>query len=313
MGIRGVFTTFRKAFDQINPLTIDPLNIGIDMFSLIYTHRANLNELIELLKSWSAHGHTLICIWDGTAPKEKHEIIEQRRDARDSAIDKKHELEEYLENFGSQLNETDIKHLKTAISCLSWQGWHLSGSLKKEIQLALGENIQHIYAPGEADDLLIEMTVNKTISVIISLDSDLFAMGSQRLWRLLRIRKSWLIEDISIEKVCTIWGISLSTLQDACFLAGWDRCHLNGTQFMPFETALNRMKHYEILGIIIEKFIPNAKIDAEAYERLKQIKKESKDMWVNIIKGRGNLPDKGSNESFKADNNKQEINLPRNT
>ena len=309
MGIRGVFTTFRKAFDNVDPLTIDPLKIGIDMFSLIYTHRANLNELIELLKSWSTHGHTLICIWDGTAPKEKQEIIGQRRNARDSAIDKKHELEEYMENFGSQLNAIDITHLKAAIVCLSWQGWHLSGSLKKEIQLALGEDIQHIYAPGEADDLLVEMMVNNTISVIISLDSDLVALGSQRLWRLLRIRKSWLVEDISIEKVCTMWNISLSKLQDICFLAGWDRCHLNGIQFMPFETALNRMKHYEILGIVVEKFIPNALIDIESYERLKSIKKESKDMWIKILKGRDCLiADKGSDETFKANNqNKQDI------
>jgi hypothetical protein len=189
-------------------------------------------------------------------------------------MDKKRDLEEYLEKFASQLDDTDVKHLKTAITSLSWQGWHLSGSLKRQIQETLGDSIQHVYAEGEADDLLIEMSVNGNIDVIVSLDSDLLAMGSPRLWRLLKSRKIWIIEDICVEDVCNTFGISLGTLQDTCFLAGWDRCHITGSTYMPFEVALNRMKHYGILGIVIEKFIPEANIDKDAYERLKMIKKE---------------------------------------
>jgi 5'-3' exonuclease len=286
MGIRGAFTTLRKAFHTLQPLELQPLSIAIDMFSLVYTHRACLDELLELLKSWSEHGHVLTCIWDGTAPKEKQEIIGQRRSARDSAMDKKKDLEEYLDKFASQLDDTDIKHLKSAITSLSWQGWHLSGSLKRQIQESLGGTIQHVYAPGEADDVLIEMGTRGKTDVIVSLDSDLLAMGSPRLWRLLKIRKEWIVEDISVEEVCNTFGVSLSLLQDACFLAGWDRCHLSGVTYMPFDVALNRMKHYGILGVVIEKFISEAQIDKEAYERLKMIKKESKDMWVDILKKR---------------------------
>jgi len=286
MGIRGAFTTLRKGFDKIDPLKLCPQKIGIDMFSLVYTHRANLEDLINLIKSWSSHGHIIQCIWDGTAPKEKKEIIEQRRDVRDSAIDNKNDLEEYLKNFGSELNESDIKHLNTAISSLSWQGWHLSGSLKKEIKASLGEHIEHVYAPGEADDLLITMTMNGEIDIIVSLDSDILGLGAPKIWRLLRIRNEWLIEEISVEKICTMWNISLSTLQDACFLAGWDRCHLDGTNFMAFDSALSRIKHYENLGMVVQKFIPDGKIDPESYERLRVIKKESKLQWVKIMKAR---------------------------
>jgi 5'-3' exonuclease len=286
MGIRGAFTTLRRAFYQIQPLELPPLKIGIDMFSLVYTHRANLDELLELLKSWSNHGHTLICIWDGTAPKEKQEIIGQRRNARDCAMDQKKDLEEYLDKFESQLDDIDIKNLRTAITSLSWQGWHLSGSLKKEIQITLTGNTKHIYAPGEADDLLINMMSEKSINTIVSLDSDLLAMGGERIWRILKVRKNWVIEDISVENVCNTLGISLGLLQDASFLAGWDRCHLSGSNYMPFEVALNRMKHYGILGIVIEKFMPENTFDKEAYERLKLIKKESKDRWISILKNR---------------------------
>jgi hypothetical protein len=201
MGIRGVWTNFRKLFNLIDPLDIESKRIGIDMFSLVYTHRAALDELIELLKSWSLKGHSLTCIWDGVAPKDKQEIIGQRRNARESAIDTKNELKEYLDKFEGQLNEHDIKHLKTAITSLSWQGWHLTGSLKKEIQEKLGVQVKHIYAPGEADDALLNMLDSKQIDIILSLDSDLFAMGGERIWRLLRIRKEWLVEDIYVEKV----------------------------------------------------------------------------------------------------------------
>lgn len=286
MGVRGAFTTLRKTFDPIDPLKIDPQKIGIDVFSLVYTHRANLDDLVSLIKSWSNHGHIVTCIWDGSAPKEKKEIIEQRRDQRDSATENKNGLEEYLKNFGSELNENDIKQLNTAISYLSWKGWHLSGSLKRQIKESLGESISHIYAPGEADDLLINMIMEGTIDIVVSLDSDMLAMGSPRIWRLLRIRKEWVVEDISVEKICTAWNISLGTLQDTCFLAGWDRCHLDGRNFMAFDSALSRMKHYENLATVVDKFIPEVNIDPDAYERLRIIKKESKMQWIKMIKGK---------------------------
>jgi 5'-3' exonuclease len=285
MGIRGVWTTFRKSFNIIDPLEMAPSKIGIDMFSLVYTHRAHLEELLALLKSWSDHGHTMTCIWDGTAPKEKKEIIGQRRSARESAMDKKGDLETYLTNFGDQLSDTDVKHLKTAITSLSWQGWHLTGTLKREIQEKLGSSVQHIYAPGEADDMLIEMSATK-IDIILSLDSDIFAMGAERIWRLLRIRGKWIIEDISVENVCNTWGINLSQLQDACFLAGWDRCHLTGTSYMPFENAVNRVKFYQTWSAVIEKFHSEDTVDKDAIDRLNVIKKESKGRWINILRAR---------------------------
>ena len=262
-----------------------PSKIGIDMFSLVYTHRAHLDELLALLKSWSDHGHTMTCIWDGTAPKEKKEIIGQRRSARESAMDKKGDLETYLTNFGDQLSDTDVKHLKTAITSLSWQGWHLTGTLKREIQEKLGSTVEHIYAPGEADDMLIEMSASK-LSIILSLDSDIFAMGAERIWRLLRIRGKWIIEDISVENVCNTWGINLSQLQDACFLAGWDRCHLSGKSYMPFENAVNRVKFYQTWLAVMEKFHSEDTVDKEAVDRLNIIKKESKGRWLNILKAR---------------------------
>ena len=286
MGIRGAWTTFRNLFKIIQPLDEEPYKIGIDMFSLVYTHRASLNDLLELLKEWSEKGHQLICVWDGTAPKEKQEIIGQRRSARESAMDTKHDLEIYLEQFETQLNVMDIKHLKTAITSLSWQGWHLTGPLKRDIEKSLGPLVKHVYAKGEADDVLINMTTDKSIDIIVSLDSDLFAMGAERIWRILRIRKEWIIEDISVEAVCSDWGISLSMLQDACFLAGWDRCHLTGISYMPFETALHRIKHYMSLSTVLDKFPPETPVDPESIERLQIIKKESKERWVTIMNER---------------------------
>jgi hypothetical protein len=158
--------------------------------------------------------------------------------------------------------------------------------MKREIQEKLGPTIKHIYAPGEADDMLLAMIDSKEIDIIMTLDSDLFAMGGERIWRLLRIRKEWIIEDIYVEDVCDKAGISLNILQEACFLAGWDRCHLTGTSYMPFEVALNRMKHYGSMQSVFDKFPPKDPVDPGSLERLKLIKKESRERWINIIKGR---------------------------
>jgi len=289
MGVRGAWSAFRRLFPTIDPTTLNgtKFKIGIDMFSLVYTHRANLEDLLALLNSWQAAGHIFTCVWDGVAPKEKQEIVGQRRSARESAMTKKGDLQEYLEKFEGQLTDTDIKHIKTAITSFSWQGWHLTGSLKKQIQESLGPNTTHIHAEGEADDLLIQMSFDKTIDVIMSLDSDLFVMGGEHIWRLLRIRQQWIVEDIHVEQICNHWGINLSQLQDAAFLAGWDRCHLNGESYMAFESALHRIKYYGQLNTVVEKFVNGDDVvNKEAMDRLKIIKKESRERWIQILNRR---------------------------
>lgn len=286
MGIRSLWTTFRRSFKTVEPLELEHLKIGIDMFSLVYTHRSFLDDLLELIKEWSSVGHQIICVWDGTAPKDKQEIIEQRRQVRESATESKTELQEYLDKFERDLSEEDIEKIKSSISSLTWQGWHLTGSLKREIKDKLGSSIKHIYAPGEADDILINMSFDKEIDIILSLDSDLFAMGGERIWRLLRIHNKWITEDIGIEDICNKQGISLALLQDACFLAGWERCHLSGIAYMPFQVALNRMKYYGNLQTVLHKFPVEDNLVDEALGRLKTLKKESKERWIGILEKR---------------------------
>jgi hypothetical protein len=275
MGIRGVWTLFKDLFKRIEPVDMKPLRIGIDIFSIAYTHKASLDSLLDLLRSWSASGHRLVCVWDGVAPKEKQAIVGERRSIRDLATEKKKGLEVYLEEYGGQLNEADIKHIKTAITSLNWQGWHMTNKLKKEIQERLGGDVEHIFAEGEADDILVDMAFSGKADVIVTLDSDLFVMGTPRIWRILRVRGEWAIEDISVEHVCNDWGISLGMLQDAAFLAGWDRCHTQGGTFMPFETAVVRVKHYGGWKAVMEKV-------GEGYDGVQYTEKE--DALVNLKK-----------------------------
>jgi 5'-3' exonuclease len=282
MGIRGVWTLFRDLFHKIDPLDpeIKPLKIGIDMFSLIYTHRAQLHDLIHLLVSWSQKGHVLTCVWDGTAPDDKKDVIGQRRSTRESAISTKKDLEKYLEMYQSELTEQDIRHLKKAIGSLEWQGWHLTSAHKREIKEQLGPTIKNIVAEGEADDILIQLEHSKEIDVVVTLDSDLFAMGCPRIWRILSVKKQWLLEEICIEDICANWKISLNNLQDSCFLAGWDRCHLKGLVPMSFESAIHRMKQYGSMHHILEKFCGDLIVDEESFSRLKNLKEDSKARWI---------------------------------
>ena len=284
MGIRGVWTLFKDLFKNVEPVRLNSLKIGIDIFNLAYTHKSSLDELLEILATWSATGHQLVCVWDGVAPKEKQAIVGERRSIRDSATEKRKDLEVYLEEYKGQLNDTDIKHIKTAITSLNWQGWHMTNKLKKEIQERLGPNVEHIFAEGEADDILIDMAFEKRLDVVVTLDSDLFVMGTPRIWRVMRVRGEWLVEDISVESVCNDWGISLGILQDAAYLAGWDRCHTQGGTFMPFETALTRAKHYGGWKTVLEKTGGLDDKFTGTQESLVNLKKMSRERWLNILK-----------------------------
>ena len=288
MGIRGVWTYFHRSFNSVDPCKIEPLTLGIDMFSLVYTHRESLDELLNKIKGWSDHGHKITCVWDGTAPQEKQQIIEERRTNRNTAKEKKGELEEYLKEYGNELELEDLTKIQSAIDSLSWKSWHLTGTLKREIQTTLGPDILHVFAAGEADDVLIEMIFEKKVDVVLSLDSDIFAMGAPRIWRLMHQKGKWLTEDINVEQVCNEWGITLSILQDASCLAGWDRCHPKGPpkgqEFVPFSKALSLVKFYGKLNAVIDKNPEMAVSQGqEALVNLRQLKAESKERWLKIL------------------------------
>jgi hypothetical protein len=55
---------------------------------------------------------------------------------------------------------------------------------------------------------------------------------------------------------------------------------------MPFETALNRMKYYGSLLAVMDKFPVADKDYDEALSRLKHIKKESRERWIEILNRR---------------------------
>jgi hypothetical protein len=283
MGVRGVWTHFRNLFKRIEPTELnEPLKIGIDMLSLLYTYRSCIDDFINLINKWTEKGHVVTCVWDGVAPKEKKEIIGERRSIRESALDKKSDLEKYLEEYGSELSDADIKHIKTAITSFSWQGWHLTGSLKREIQEKLA-NTKHVYAKGEADDLLLEMSFSKEIDIVASLDSDMFVMGAPRIWRIINIRREWIIEDISVEAICDNWGISLTMLQDASFLAGWDRCYSQAKGgYMKFDTALTRVKYYGTWKAVLDKMDKTMPSEG-VIESLNGLKKESRERWQQYL------------------------------
>jgi hypothetical protein len=284
MGIRGVWRLFKDTFKNVQPVQLNSLKIGIDIFNLAYTYKLSLDSLVHLLISWSSSGHKRVCIWDGVAPKEKQDIVGQRRSIRDSATEQKKDLELYLEEYKCQLNERDIKHIKTAITSLNWQGWHMTNKLKKDIQERLGPNVEHIFAKEEADDILIEMVFDKRIDVVVTLDSDIFVMGAPRIWRILRVKGEWIVEDVLVEDVCNNWGISLGILQDAAFLSGWDRCHTQGGIFMSFQSALTRTKHYGGWKTVLEKTGELDKKYMDVQERLVNLKKKSRERWLSIIK-----------------------------
>lgn len=277
MGVRGVWAYFRRLFTPVH--LEGKKTIGIDMLCLIYTYRTAIDELITFIKELQEAGYTILCIWDGVAPKEKQNILNERKSQRDISLEKKETLSAYIEQYGAELDERDLKSLSTAITSLEWQGWHLSYKKKREIQGALG-SMEHIMAEGEADDLLLDMAFSGKIDIVMTLDSDLFVMGAPCIWRLLLVgAKTWTLEQIEVEQICRLCNISLGDLQDAAYLAGWDRCHLSGHVYMTFHKAI---EHLKTTGLDSLSLI----LDAESHSRLLQIKSSTHALWKEIFKQR---------------------------
>jgi hypothetical protein len=137
--------------------------------------------------------------------------------------------------------------------------------------------MDHIIAEGEADDLLLDMAFTGKLDIILTLDSDLFVMGSPCIWRLLRSDcKMWRLEEIDLETICRLCDISLGDLQDAAYLAGWDRCHLSAHAEMTFHKAIEQVK---LVGL-------EGEVDAESHARLIQIKSTTHAYWKELFRQR---------------------------
>ena len=289
MGIKNLKIILnQKCQSAINTRKLDSYRgmvLGIDLsiflYKYLYNNDDHLEGLSRLILRLLKNQITPIFIFDGKPPKEKDEILQNRREKRDFMNIKKNLIEncmkfdktdfnvfknsitEYINNTNSDfsLDDSEIKDLfekdnelllkdceKLTKKIIYVTSYHID-SAKKLFDLF---GVKYIHAPCEAESLLAMLCKKNIIDGCISEDTDILPNGGHLFLRNFNADKNT-IEEYCLHGILTNLNLTNDKFIDLCILCGCDyTTKINGLG--PI-TAYKLISKYDN----IETFIENNK------------------------------------------------------
>lgn len=222
MGVRGFLSYVKRKIPLLNPLEVEPLRIGIDTHGLLYTWQDNLQAFRDFLSCFQKAGHTPIFVFDGEAPVEKKELLAKKRQTREQSSLQAHALTQFLASEeGRQLDDKSRVHLERQITSLKTATWSITKDHREKIIAILkDQNVEMLFAKGEADEELVALEKQRRIDVILSSDMDFVRFGVNRIW-IPRFRDtSYACYDLDICWICEEEDVQIEALADIATLCG---------------------------------------------------------------------------------------------
>jgi flap endonuclease-1 len=132
-------------------------------------------HFIELAKTFTSFGIVPIFVFDGKSVPDKEATKEERKEEKRKMINRKKELEEYLENIPiSQRSDKDIAELVSLKKNIVFVTSELTNNIKKILK-TLGLPV--VSAKGEAEKTCVSMAIDGHVAGVYSPDTDCIAMG----------------------------------------------------------------------------------------------------------------------------------------
>lgn len=245
MGVRGLFTYSQHLKRRVKLHTVTGQHLGIDGHGLLYLFKDDTSGLVTYLKTLQALSGKLTIILDKRTPKEKEATLEKRREQRGAAAAKQEELEEFThsEEFETLEEESKEKVLKE-ITRQARKAWRLtSAHIRWFKEVCATENLQLVWAPGEADDVL---ACGSDFYAVISSDSDILLLGARRLWVPRGTQLAF--DEYDQEDFTRFLALDTRALRlQLAFLAG---CDVQSHSIVPFSTAVSWLRFYGSLAQI---------------------------------------------------------------
>lgn len=223
MGVKGLYSYLRPY--RNSPQLEETFCIGIDVLSVLYKFRGDLENLESLFQAFLSKGFTFAAVFDGKAPETKQEEVSERRKKREDAQKQADELKLYLASDDSSTLDEKAKGLleKKIKQIEMGEAWFVSRNLLKMFTELLQKLTIPIYkAKEEADDVLIQLYNEKKIQAILSTDMDFLVMGVERIWIpcsiTLQSDKPDMLEEIILSEVLKSEDVTLQQLQDIAIL-----------------------------------------------------------------------------------------------
>ena len=257
MGVKGLYSYLRGYRKQVNVNTLEGVqSIGVDGLSVLYKFRGNGDRILHFLKPFKDKGIKILFVFDGKAPEEKREEVEQRKEKREAANDQASSIREFLQQ--ENVDEKTRAILERKIHELEFgAGWFVTREIRYKCQDILRRaGIPSVKTEGEADNLLIAMWKRNSIQAILSCDMDFMVAGVNNLYI---PTNSGQCEHISIKNVLELEGLSFRQFQEASILC---------MNQVIANRAFTWMRYYGSIVNLQKKHPELCKLDKEYVQRM---------------------------------------------
>lgn len=198
---------------------------AIDISCILYRARAAglepITVVASLLSRMRAANITPIVVFDGKPPTTKTEVLDQRRDQRETAQREIGALEHILD-VSANMSQMEKALTEKRISTLKAHNPTLSGTDRDLVkQLLYGAGVLFVAASGEADDLLGFLARTGIVQAVVSTDMDMLARGVPFLV-MPETPDTAVLTEIRTDTILSHLGLSYADFVDACVLMGTD-------------------------------------------------------------------------------------------
>jgi flap endonuclease-1 len=299
MGIKNLSIILNQkcscAINERNLTSYSGMVIGIDISIFLYKYLYNNDDHIEGLTRFILRLYknniVPVFVFDGKPPKEKSDVLLERKEKRELLIAKKNILEycikkdtiqivesydlfrinlinlaknqknnyiiaedEIKDYYTKSVDDLKIDFEKVAKKIIHVSSSHIESS-KKLFDLF---GVSYIVSPTEAECLLAVLCKENYVDACISEDMDILANGGDLFLRNFNADKNF-VDEYCLEGILNTLELTHDQFIDMCILCGSDYTDkING---MGPITALKMIKKYNNLENIIDQFNVNKKFE----------------------------------------------------
>jgi 5'-3' exonuclease len=252
MGIRYLNKYFReecKNTDAIKIIYMKQLSgkkIAVDISIYMYKF-ASENKLIEniyLMLSIFRHYNIIpVFVFDGKAPAEKKELIQQRIFEKKAAENEFNQLKTTLE-YNSNMDENEKHEIMNKMDILKKKFIYISKNQIDDVKnLITNYGMTYCDAPNEADELCAMFAIKGIVWACLSEDMDMFLYGCPRVLRYLSLMNhTFVLYDT--KQILNRLQINQNELREICVISGTDY-NANNVNHCDLFTTLKYFKKYK--------------------------------------------------------------------
>jgi flap endonuclease-1 len=218
---RFLQSSCKNSIKKITLMQLSNKKIVIDTSIYMYkflTDGALLENMYLLIILLRKYNIAPLFVFDGKPPKEKNQLLQQRKENKRIAENKYKELEENI----TICSEKDKQKLTIEMNNLKKDFVRLNHKDIQDVkELIQSMGVSYIEAPGEAD-ILCAKIVNKNLAyACLSEDMDMFVYGCKRVLRYLSLINSTIIF-YDLKEILTEINIPFNDFKNICIISGTD-------------------------------------------------------------------------------------------